>query len=92
MYAGSTSGVVQMPVSNCGRQRSCSDCVLARDPYCAWDLPTARCALVGSGRSAAVQSLVEGDTSKCPQPGTSTPSHSAYTAYLCNQVVQRKGL
>ncbi|XP_030228669.1 semaphorin-4E [Gadus morhua] len=68
VYAGSTSGVVQMPVSNCGRQRSCSDCVLARDPYCAWDLPTARCASLGSGRSAAVQSLVEGDTSKCPQP------------------------
>lgn len=43
LYAGSDSGVVQSPTAFCGRYQSCSDCVLARDPYCAWDPPTATC-------------------------------------------------
>uniref|UniRef100_A0A8C0RB01 Semaphorin-4B n=3 Tax=Canis lupus familiaris TaxID=9615 RepID=A0A8C0RB01_CANLF len=36
LYAASYSGVVQVPVANCGLYQSCGDCVLARDPYCAW--------------------------------------------------------
>ncbi|KAG8516335.1 Semaphorin-4B, partial [Galemys pyrenaicus] len=37
LYATSHSSVVQVPVANCGLYRSCGDCLLARDPYCAWD-------------------------------------------------------
>nr|XP_045002088.1 semaphorin-4B [Jaculus jaculus] len=36
LYATSHSGVVQVPVANCSLYLSCGDCVLARDPYCAW--------------------------------------------------------
>lgn len=36
LYAASHSGIVQVPVANCSLYRSCGDCVLARDPYCAW--------------------------------------------------------
>lgn len=36
VYAGSNSGVVQAPLAFCGKHSSCEDCVLARDPYCAW--------------------------------------------------------
>ncbi|XP_012588139.1 PREDICTED: semaphorin-4B [Condylura cristata] len=36
LYAASHSGVVQVPVANCSLYRSCGDCLLARDPYCAW--------------------------------------------------------
>ena len=43
LYAGSDSGVVQSPTAFCGRYLSCSDCVLARDPYCAWDPHAAAC-------------------------------------------------
>uniref|UniRef100_A0A8D3C3T1 Semaphorin 4D n=1 Tax=Scophthalmus maximus TaxID=52904 RepID=A0A8D3C3T1_SCOMX len=43
LYAGSDSGVVQSPTAFCGRYPSCGDCVLARDPYCAWDRRTAAC-------------------------------------------------
>ncbi|KAJ3599613.1 hypothetical protein NHX12_033569 [Muraenolepis orangiensis] len=72
VYAGSVLGVVQMPVSNCSRQGSCSDCILARDPYCAWDLSAARCSPVrsmsSSAAAAAVQSLLEADVSKCSPP------------------------
>lgn len=37
LYAASYSGVVQVPVANCSLSQSCGDCLLARDPYCAWD-------------------------------------------------------
>ncbi|XP_006867193.1 PREDICTED: semaphorin-4B [Chrysochloris asiatica] len=36
LYAASHSGVVQVPVANCSLYQSCGDCILARDPYCAW--------------------------------------------------------
>ncbi|KAM8783131.1 semaphorin-4B [Rhynchonycteris naso] len=36
LYAASHSSVVQVPVANCSLYRSCGDCLLARDPYCAW--------------------------------------------------------
>ncbi|XP_016138500.1 semaphorin-4E-like [Sinocyclocheilus grahami] len=70
LYAGSASGVVQMPVSNCNRYSSCLDCVLARDPYCAWDVPAQRCSRVPTspedGKSNLIQSLKDGDATRCP--------------------------
>nr|XP_020032985.1 semaphorin-4B isoform X2 [Castor canadensis] len=36
LYAASHSGVVQVPMANCSLYSSCGDCLLARDPYCAW--------------------------------------------------------
>lgn len=43
VYAGSSSGVVQAPVAFCGKHGTCEDCVLARDPYCAWSRAVAAC-------------------------------------------------
>uniref|UniRef100_A0A673MJZ6 Semaphorin-4D-like n=1 Tax=Sinocyclocheilus rhinocerous TaxID=307959 RepID=A0A673MJZ6_9TELE len=43
LYAGSDSGVVQSPTAFCEKYPSCVDCVLARDPYCAWDPRSASC-------------------------------------------------
>lgn len=43
VYAGSSSGVVQAPVAFCGKHGSCEDCVLARDPYCAWSRAAEAC-------------------------------------------------
>lgn len=34
---GAASGVLQVPLASCARYTSCYDCILARDPYCAWD-------------------------------------------------------
>ncbi|KAJ8271104.1 hypothetical protein GJAV_G00122810 [Gymnothorax javanicus] len=69
LYAGSDSGVVQVSLSECGRHASCQDCVLARDPYCAWDTPASRCISL-PGRdppkgSSLIQSLIDGDASRC---------------------------
>ncbi|XP_074855365.1 semaphorin-4G [Carettochelys insculpta] len=37
VYVGAASGVLQLPLASCTRYGSCYDCILAQDPYCAWD-------------------------------------------------------
>ncbi|XP_041646816.1 semaphorin-4E [Cheilinus undulatus] len=71
LYAGSEFGAIQMPVSNCSHYDTCADCILARDPYCAWDFIAQQCSSVyslASSSNPALQSLKEGDVSQCPQP------------------------
>ncbi|XP_029005186.1 semaphorin-4E [Betta splendens] len=70
LYAGSELGAIQMPVSNCSRHDTCMDCIVARDPYCAWDLSTRQCSSVHSSRPSpdSIQSLKEADVTRCPQP------------------------
>ncbi|XP_067857164.1 semaphorin-4C [Heptranchias perlo] len=36
LFIGSRTQVVQVPFADCGKYRSCADCLLARDPHCAW--------------------------------------------------------
>ncbi|XP_011613013.2 semaphorin-4E [Takifugu rubripes] len=66
VYAGSEIGAVQVPVCTCGRYHTCVDCILARDPYCGWDLAAERCVAVRGLSGSALQSLKEGDLSQCP--------------------------
>lgn len=47
LFAGSRSQLVQLPPADCMKYRSCADCVLARDPYCAWNANSSRCVAVG---------------------------------------------
>ncbi|XP_040611902.1 semaphorin-4D isoform X5 [Mesocricetus auratus] len=84
VYAGSNSGVVQAPLAFCGQHSSCEDCVLARDPYCAWSPAAKACVslheAVGSSRGWIQE--MSGDTSLClasspksfPPPGSSSLS------------------
>ena len=38
LYVTSDRGLTQVSLHRCGVYgRACSDCCLARDPYCAWD-------------------------------------------------------
>ncbi|XP_072346686.1 semaphorin-4B-like [Scyliorhinus torazame] len=43
LYLGSSIGVLQVPVSNCSAYPSCGECILSRDPYCAWDRRNGAC-------------------------------------------------
>lgn len=43
LFAGSHSQLVQLPLADCTKYHLCADCVLARDPYCAWNVNTSRC-------------------------------------------------
>uniref|UniRef100_A0A3P8YN93 Semaphorin-4B n=1 Tax=Esox lucius TaxID=8010 RepID=A0A3P8YN93_ESOLU len=36
LFISSYSGVVEVPVANCSNYQGCGECVLSRDPYCAW--------------------------------------------------------
>ncbi|XP_067308830.1 semaphorin-4E [Pseudorasbora parva] len=75
LYVGSEVGVVQLSISECGRYHTCLDCVLARDPYCVWDLNADRCSTINSTHrnrtSTVIQSLSDGDASQCPPIGGS---------------------
>ncbi|XP_029403156.1 semaphorin-4D isoform X2 [Mus pahari] len=81
VYAGSNSGVVQVPLAFCGKHSSCEDCVLARDPYCAWSPAIKACVTLHQEEASSrgwIQDM-NGDTSSClasspksvPPPGSS---------------------
>lgn len=36
LFVSAYSGLVEVPVANCSNYLSCGECVLSRDPYCAW--------------------------------------------------------
>uniref|UniRef100_A0A8C1Y0D1 Semaphorin 4D n=1 Tax=Cyprinus carpio TaxID=7962 RepID=A0A8C1Y0D1_CYPCA len=88
LYAGSDSGVVQSPTAFCEKYPSCVDCVLARDPYCAWDPRSASCVNIfqhdADGRKL-FQSL-KGDAGICP-PGV--PCRNVFSIKI-NSVKQLK--
>ncbi|XP_062956423.1 semaphorin-4D isoform X1 [Cynocephalus volans] len=68
VYAGSNSGVVQAPLAFCRKHSTCQDCVLARDPYCAWS-PTASACIVlhqAEGPSRGWIQDMGGEASACP--------------------------
>ncbi|KAJ0037201.1 hypothetical protein NL108_018683, partial [Boleophthalmus pectinirostris] len=74
LYAGSDSGVVQIPLATCERSSTCMDCVLSRDPYCGWDDRTGKCVtLLSKSQNKLIQSVQDGDASLCPKPAPSTP-------------------
>ncbi|XP_058848155.1 semaphorin-4D-like isoform X1 [Acipenser ruthenus] len=67
LYAGSDAGVVQSPTAFCEKYMSCTDCILARDPYCAWDSEGNYCVVQDheSRKSNLIQNL-NGDANVCP--------------------------
>ncbi|XP_004871240.1 semaphorin-4A isoform X2 [Heterocephalus glaber] len=46
VFAGFSGGVWRVPRANCSVYESCVDCVLARDPHCAWDPESRVCSLL----------------------------------------------
>lgn len=46
LFAGFSGGVLRIPRANCSVYKSCMDCVLARDPHCAWDPESRMCRLL----------------------------------------------
>ncbi|XP_036128625.1 semaphorin-4A isoform X2 [Molossus molossus] len=46
LFAGFSGGILRIPRANCSVYESCMDCVLARDPHCAWDPESGICRLL----------------------------------------------
>ncbi|KAJ8419016.1 hypothetical protein AAFF_G00005150 [Aldrovandia affinis] len=87
LYAGSETAAVQMALSDCGRYSSCLDCVLARDPYCAWQPTAALCTAVSSTHNSnrtLIQSLIDGNASLCPSSEGVSPE--SYTLIPGNNI------
>ncbi|KAM6937321.1 sema domain, immunoglobulin domain (Ig), transmembrane domain (TM) and short cytoplasmic domain, (semaphorin) 4Ba [Xenentodon cancila] len=63
LYVSSLSELVEVPVANCTNYQSCGECILSRDPYCAWS--ERRCVDIRSSpaSNAGVQDVDEADTS-----------------------------
>ncbi|XP_068776886.1 semaphorin-4C isoform X2 [Struthio camelus] len=69
LFAGSRFQVAQLPLADCSRYQSCADCVLARDPYCAWSRNASLCVHVeGLNGSQLVQDVLSSDTRACTLP------------------------
>uniref|UniRef100_A0A8C2KIP8 Sema domain-containing protein n=1 Tax=Cyprinus carpio TaxID=7962 RepID=A0A8C2KIP8_CYPCA len=52
LYIGSRSEVLQLPLANCSRYHSQPDCLLSRDPYCAWDSEGRACVRIDLHRGS----------------------------------------
>ncbi|XP_075456061.1 semaphorin-4D isoform X4 [Ascaphus truei] len=85
IYAGSNTGVVQSPVAFCEKFTTCVDCVLTRDPYCAWHPVKGSCVdiLQESNTDRNLIQKLNGDASQCqasspiPFPPSATSSLSS---------------
>uniref|UniRef100_A0A663ME52 Semaphorin 4G n=1 Tax=Athene cunicularia TaxID=194338 RepID=A0A663ME52_ATHCN len=60
LYVGAASGILQVPLASCARYASCYDCILARDPYCAWDGRACR-ATAAADSTGLVQDIQSGN-------------------------------
>uniref|UniRef100_A0A667Z0Y0 Semaphorin 4D n=1 Tax=Myripristis murdjan TaxID=586833 RepID=A0A667Z0Y0_9TELE len=77
LYAGSDSGVVQSPTAFCDKYLSCAECILARDPYCAWNPHTSACVnIFDTPTSSPVDT-----SSSLSSSGSSTPSVLPSSSY-----------
>ncbi|XP_074838072.1 semaphorin-4C [Carettochelys insculpta] len=78
LFAGSRSQVAQLPLADCSKYHSCADCVLARDPYCAWSPNASRCLPAeGPDRSLLLQDVLNADTGRCSPPRAAPPAKAA---------------
>ncbi|RXN20323.1 semaphorin-4A-like isoform X1 [Labeo rohita] len=64
LFIGSSEGVFRVPVSNCSAYPNCADCVLARDPFCAWDSETRTCTTVSGIGSNLRQDVENGNVNE----------------------------
>ncbi|XP_048203624.1 semaphorin-4D-like [Perognathus longimembris pacificus] len=87
-YASCNSEVVQVPLAFCRKHSSCEECVLARDPYCAWSPSEGACVALPEAQDCTsrywtcIQDM-SGDVSSCPriywyQKTTYTKNCTAY--------------
>lgn len=70
LYVGTELEVQRLPLADCGRYGvSCRECILSRDPYCAWDMVKKKCTdippryILESGK--LVQTLDHSNASVC---------------------------
>ncbi|XP_074510481.1 semaphorin-4A-like [Sebastes fasciatus] len=61
LYVGTSEGVTGVPVARCSIYRSCSQCVLARDPLCGWSRTASICTRLDHSHHNMTQDLKDGN-------------------------------
>lgn len=61
VFAGFSEGIWRVPRANCSVYKSCVDCVLARDPHCAWDPESRLCSLLSGSPLTWKQDMERGN-------------------------------
>ncbi|XP_032808396.2 semaphorin-4E-like [Petromyzon marinus] len=80
VVSGSAVAQVALGGAACGRYPSCTDCVLARDPTCAWDANLG-CVGVLDNRGYRIQDVENGDVGECTEK-QATPTVTPVLAAL----------
>lgn len=63
LVVGFSEKISIMDLQSCEEIKSCDECVLARDPYCAWTKSGCTSTLTGG-----IQNVIDGNRSACPPP------------------------
>ncbi|XP_073098186.1 semaphorin-4F isoform X3 [Manis javanica] len=71
LLVGSRTEVTQVNTTNCRRLQSCSECILAQDPVCAWSFQLDACVATAGEHGGLAQDIESADVSSlCPkEPG-----------------------
>ncbi|XP_051577864.1 semaphorin-7A [Myxocyprinus asiaticus] len=77
LYVGTEIEVQRLPLADCGRYGvSCRECILSRDPYCAWDVTKQKCTAIPADYNLSTGTLIQ------------TLDHS--NASVCGDVIATK--
>ncbi|XP_020370854.2 semaphorin-7A-like [Rhincodon typus] len=67
LYVTTAKEVVRFPLVQCEKyNKSCGSCIMARDPYCAWNAREKNCVPITPPSGNLIQDLENGDPKKCP--------------------------
>ncbi|XP_023820257.1 semaphorin-4B-like isoform X1 [Oryzias latipes] len=68
LYVGTSEGVTAVPLATCSAHRTCSQCVLSRDPLCGWSQSRSVCTALSGSEEDVIQKLESGNEEKvCPE-------------------------
>ncbi|XP_051574093.1 semaphorin-7A-like isoform X1 [Myxocyprinus asiaticus] len=77
LYVGTEIEVQRLPLADCGHYGvSCRECILSRDPYCAWDVNKRKCTAIPADYNFSTGTLIQ------------TLEHS--NASVCGEVIAPK--
>ncbi|TFJ97960.1 ecto-ADP-ribosyltransferase 5-like [Platysternon megacephalum] len=87
LYVGSSTEVTQVNITDCERYKSCIECVLGRDPSCAWSRELGAC-IRHQGQSGLLQDLTSlSILTLCPQGTEDVPVTVEVLVSLAARVV-----
>ncbi|XP_060709905.1 semaphorin-7A-like [Hemiscyllium ocellatum] len=92
LYVTTAKEVVCIPLRQCEKyNESCESCVMARDPYCAWDVREKNCVPVTPHSSYLIQDPENGDHKKCPSERVAFYHSSQSTSQDLNNIFVLEG-